>query len=277
MAVSASPRNVSGRPGPRARLAWKTAYESDEVAVGVALAIALHLVPIGLIAIKAKFPTILPSTVEPPARSVVAASLLKLGKPLDPKQLPDRLIPRARTAPKKELVASKDEPKKSNPDAGLPPPPDTKSSDIQRLIAKTDPFAEDAGKDRPQVGHAEGVEGGTETDPSKVHAGDMYATKLSQFLHPRWTFPSVISQGEANKLCTTFQVSVSPRMIIWHLRQQAIRKSGNELFDDSAREVLQKLLDDRTPLPDPPDAVADAYRGRTVNIVMPGGGGAKCD
>jgi hypothetical protein len=56
-----------------------------------------------------------------------------------------------------------------------------------------------------------------------------------------------------------------------------VRKSGNDLFDDSAREVLQKLLDDRTPLPDPPDAVADSYRGRSVNIVMPGGGGAKCD
>jgi len=245
--------------------------------MGIALALALHLLPVGLIVLKAKFPTILPTEVAPPARSVVAASLLKLGKPLDPKQLPDRLVPRARTAPHKEVVASRDEPKKPNPDAGPPPPPDTKASDIQRLIAKTDPFAEDAGKDRPQTGHAEGVEGGTETDPSKVHAGDMYATKLSEFLHPRWTFPSVISQGEANKLCTILQVSVSPRMVIWHLRQAPVRKSGNDLFDDSAREVLQKLLDDRTPLPDPPDAVADSYRGRTVNIVMPGGGGAKCD
>ncbi len=66
-------------------------------------------------------------------------------------------------------------------------------------------------------------------------------------------------------------------MVIWHVREQAVHKSGNELFDDSARSVLQKLLDDRTALPDPPDAVADQYRGRTVNIVMPGGQGAKCD
>jgi hypothetical protein len=56
-----------------------------------------------------------------------------------------------------------------------------------------------------------------------------------------------------------------------------VRKSGNDLFDDSAREVLQKLLDGNTPLPDPPDSVADTYRGRTVNITMQGGGGAKCD
>jgi len=277
MGNAASPRTDGRRHAPRARLAWKTGYEPDEVAVGIALAIALHLVPIGLIFIKAKFPTVLPTEIEPPAKAVIAATMLKLGKPLDPKQLPDRLIPRARTAPHKDVVASRDEPKKAIPDAGPPPPPDTKAADIQRLINKTDPFAEDAGKDRPQVGHAEGVEGGTETDPSKVHAGDLYATKLSEFLHPRWSFPSVISQGEANKLCSIFQVSVSPRMVIWHLRQAAVRKSGNDLFDDSAREVLQKLLDDRSALPDPPDAVADSYRGRTVNIVMPGSPGAKCE
>jgi hypothetical protein len=260
----------------RARLAWKTGYESDEIAVGIALAVALHLVPVGLIYVKAKFPTVLATEIEPPARAVIAATMLKLGKPLDPKKLPDRLVPRARTAPHKEIVASREDSKKIQ-DAGAPPPPDTKNSDIQRLISKTDPFAEDAGKDHPAVGHAEGVEAGTESDPSKVHAGDLYATKLSEFLHPRWTFPSVISQGEANKLCSIFQVSVSTRMVIWHLKTQAVRKSGNELFDDSARSVLQKLLDDRTPLPDPPDSVADSYRGRSVNIVMPGGGGAKCD
>ncbi len=273
---SAAARAAMPRSPPRPRLAWRTGYEPDEVAIGIALALALHLIPVGLIFIKAKFPTILPTEVEPPTKSVIAASMLKLGKPLDPKQLPDRLIPRARTAPHKEVVASREESHK-NPDAGAPPPPDTKNSDIQRLISKTDPFAEDGGKDRPQVGHPAGVEAGTETDPNKVHAGDLYATKLSEFIHPRWNFPTVISQGEANRLCSIFQVAVSPRMIIWHLRQSPVRKSGNDLFDDSARATLQKLLDDRTPLPDPPESVADSYRGRTVNIVMPGGGGAKCD
>jgi hypothetical protein len=277
MPSAASPRNFPGRPGPRTRLAWQTGYESDEVAMGVALAIALHLIPIGLIFIKAKFPTVLATQIEPPAKSVIGATLLKLGKPLDPKQLPDRLVPRAREAPHKEVVASREESKKSIVDAGAPPPPDTKDSDLKRLIAKSDPFAEDGGKDRPQVGHAEGIEGGTESDPSKVHAGDMYATKLSAFVHPRWNFPTVISQGEANKLCSIFRVQINSRMVIWYVGTEPVRKSGNELFDDSAHEVLQKLMDDRTPLPDPPESVADDYRGRSKNIVMPGGEGARCD
>src|ERR1700728_3666867 len=117
--ASGAPQQSGLRP-TRQRLAWKTGYEPDEVAMGIALAIALHLLPLGLIIIKAKFPTVMPTEVEPPAKAVIAASLLKLGKPLDPKQLPDRIIPRERTAPHKEVVASREEPKKALVDAGAP-------------------------------------------------------------------------------------------------------------------------------------------------------------
>jgi hypothetical protein len=263
----------------RIRHAWKTGYEPDEIAIGIALTLALHLIPVGLIFIKAKFPTVLDTHVEPPARTVIAAALLKLGKPLDPKQLPDRLVPQARTAPKKEIVASREDPKKSMPDAGPPPPPDTKDSDIKKLISKTDPFAEDAGRVRPEVGRTEGVEGGTETDPNKVHAGDMYTAKLVQFFHDRWQIPSVISQGEAARLCVTFRMNLSPRMVIWHLTPEPAKKSGNDLFDDSAREMLQKLLDDRTALPEPPAEVQDAYRGKALSLALSGAthGEGKCN
>ena len=276
MTAATSPRP---RRTARPRIAWKTGYEGDEIAIGIALAIALHLLPVALIVLKAKFPTVLATHEEPPARAVVAATLLKLGKPLDPSKLPDRLIPQARTAPHKEVVASREDPKKHIPDAGAPPPPNTQNADLQKLIAKSDPFAEDAGKERPVVGRAEGVEGGTETDPSKVHAGDMYAAKLGAFLHDRWQFPTVISQGDANKLCVKYVISISPRMVVWHLKHDALKKSGNDLFDDSAREMLDKLVDDRTALPEPPDEVADMYRGKTISIALPGDphGASRCN
>jgi hypothetical protein len=261
------------------RFGWKTGYEGDEVALGIALTIALHAIPLALIFIKSAFPHVLESTEEAVSKPVIAATLLKLGKPIDPKKLPDRLVPRARTAPQHENVASREDPKKRDPDAGAPPPPNTQPSDIARLIAKSDPFAEDAGKDRPEEGRAEGIEGGTETDPNKVHAGDMYAAKLGQFLHDRWVFPTVISQGEANRLCVIYEVALSPKMVVWHLKESPVRKSGNDLFDDSAREMLQKLLDNRTPLPDPPSEVVDVYRGRTIAITLAGdshGDASKC-
>jgi hypothetical protein len=253
------------------RIAWRPGYEGDEIALGVALAIALHAIPILAIVLKALYP----STDEPPepevAHPVIGATLLKLGKPLDPKQLPDRFVPKARTAPQQKLTASTDDPAKKPPppDAG-PPPPNTQDSDLQRLIAKSDPFAEDAGKVRPETGFENGSDAGTETDPNKVHAGDEYAAKIGAFLHDRWQYPTVISQGEANKLCVIVQVAISPRMQVWHVRQSPIRPSGNDLFDGSALEMLQKLLDDRTALPEPPPEVAESWRGRTVNIALSG-------
>jgi hypothetical protein len=251
-----------------AKLAWSPGYEGDEVAVGVALAIALHAIPVALLVLRVLFPGSQVNEQPLVAQPVIGATLLKLGKPLDPKQLPDRLIPQQRTAPQHKIAASRDDsPKKDeHPDAGPPPPPDTKDSDIAKLIAKSDPFAEDAGKVRPDQGFASGSDAGTETDPSKVHAGDMYAATLRAFFHDHWQIPSVISQGEVNKLCVRYQVAIDPRMRIWFVQQSPGRPSGNDLFDDSARSMFQKLSDDHTPLPDPPPEIAEQWRGRRVDV-----------
>src|SRR4051794_29786425 len=118
-----------------ARIAWRPGYEGDEVALGIALAFALHAIPIAAMLLRVYFPG--PLVEEEPlvARPVIGATLLKLGKPLDPKKLPDRLVPQQRTAPKQQLTASREDPgkKTEKPDAG-PPPPDAKDSDIAKLI-----------------------------------------------------------------------------------------------------------------------------------------------
>ena len=241
-------------------------YHGDEVAVGVALAFALHAIPALLVVVGVLHP--LSSVMDENssvAQPIIAANVLKLGKPPDPNKLPDRLVPLQHTAPKNDVVAK--DPLKA-PDAG-PPPPNTPDGPDNHTT-KNDPFAEDAGKIRPEEGRLEGVEGGLETDPSKVRAGDMYATRLSNFFHDRWQYPTVISQGEANRLCVVFQFNISPRMVIWHVRQDPVKKSGNDLFDDSARTMLLKLMDDRTALPEPPPELGDQFKGRTVNVALSG-------
>jgi hypothetical protein len=210
------------------------------------------------------------------AKPVIAATLLKLGKPIDPSKLPDRIVPRAKTAPKAEIKASQEDPKKRK-DAGAPP--QAAAEGDLRNAAKNDPFAEDGGKDRPQEGNLAGIDGGTEVDPAKVKAGDMYAALLGAFLAERMTYPTTISQGEANRLCAVFQVNISPRMGVWYLRNEPIKKSGNDLFDDAARNMLQKLLDDHVALPEPPAPVADQFKGKRVNIAImgdPHGDAARC-
>ncbi len=246
-------------------------YTGDEIAIGFGVTFALHALPVLLVLLKVIHP--LSGSVDEAAlvaKPVIAANVLKLGKPLDPNKLPDRLVPQRNTAPKKEIVASREDPVHKNlPDAG-PPPPNAVDSDQTNKVAKNDPFAEDAGRPRQEIGGAEGLDSGTETDPSKVHAGDMYAARLGGFFHERWQIPTVVSQADAARLCVTFQINISPRMVIWHVRTEPIKKSGNDLFDDSARTMLQKLLDDRTGLPDPPAEVADSFKGRTVNVTLTG-------
>ncbi len=269
---------------------YRPRYATDEVVMGVTIALALHLAAIGPVVTKGlcqssrgaywfcgRFTT--PEEEKPlVARPVVQASLLKLGKPLDPKKLPDRIVPQQRTAPKQQITASHEDPVKKR-DAGAPPPPNAKDDDIKNLVAHSDPFAEDAGKPRQEQGHASGIDGGQETDPNKVRAGDMYAAQLGQFFGQRLTIPSVISVGEARRLCAVFQININRNMIVWHVRQSPVRGSGNELFDDAARSMLLKLLDDRASLPQPPKDVEELYRGRTVHIQIPGdthGGTSAC-
>ncbi len=259
---------------------YRPRYAGDEVALGIVAALLLHFLVIGPFVVKAILPKG-PDEDEKPlvARPVVQAALLKLGKPLDPKRLPDRLLPQQRTAPKKQITASREDPAKPHkPDAGAPPL-DAKDSDLQNLIAKSDPFAEDAGKARPEEGRAEGVDGGTETDPNKARAGDEYAAELGKLFAQALTVPTVISVGEARKLCAVYQVTISRDMVIWHINHTPVKSSGNELFDDAARSMLQKFLDEKRVLPKPPPAVEELYRGRNVQLVIlgdPHGDSSRC-
>lgn len=260
---------------------YQPRYAPDELALGVVVAVVMHVVFAGPFVLKAILPKGAEEAEDKPlvARPVVQATLLKLGKPIDPKKLPDRLVPQQRTAPNKQLVASREEPGAKKPDAGAPPPMDATDSDIQNLISKSDPFAEDGGRARPEEGHPGGVDGGTETDPSKVRAGDMYAARLGQFFADKLTVPTVISVGEARRLCVAMQVNIGRNMVIWHVRQEPVVKSGKELFDDAARSMLMKLLDDKRALPEPPKEVDEQYRGRTVNLVImgdPHGDSSRC-
>lgn len=259
---------------------YQPRYAPDELVLGLVLAVVMHVLFAAPFVVKALLPRTDGDAERPlVARPVVQATLLKLGKPLDPRRLPDRLVPQQRTAPQKQLVASREEPGAKKPDAGAPPPPDAKDSDLLSLIAKSDPFAEDAGRARPEEGHPGGVEGGTETDPSKVRAGDMYAAQLGQLFAKHLSVPTVISVGEARRICVLMQVNIGRNMAIWHVRQEPVMKSGNDLFDDAARSMLMKLLDDKTQLPPPPKEVDEQYRGRTVQLVImgdPHGDSSRC-
>jgi hypothetical protein len=262
-------------PGVR----YEPKYGTSEIGSGIALALVLHLAPALALVYGRALSSSSSSSEEAPlvAKPVVQASLLKLGRPLDPRRLPDRLVPTQRTAPKRQLVASQDDPLKRGVDAGAPPE-NAVDSDLLNLVQKSDPFAESPSKRRPEDGHPSGVDAGTETDPSKVRAGDMYAAILGQFFGQHLSVPSVIAVSEERKLCAVFEVNVGKNMRLWHVGSTPVKGSQNDLFDDAARSMLMKLLDDKTPLPEPPREVEELYRGRRIQVIVTGrnGDSSKC-
>ncbi len=255
----------------------KTGYSPDEIVLGIGLAIALHVVPAIVLLARA---TLSKTDTENAAveKPVIAASLLKLGKPLDEKKLPDRVVPEKATTKRNEDVASREDREAKRPDAGAPPQrpnPDAEDSDLESLKKKSDPFAETSAK-HTEEGSEHGTKAGLETDESRVRAGDLYAAELNRFVHERWAVPTVITPEEANSLCVSYRFTVGPNLVIWQMSEKPVKSSGNELFDDSARTMLQKLIDTKTPLPDPPEAVAELYRGRTVQLSFSVRGGMVC-
>jgi hypothetical protein len=91
---------------------------------------------------------------------------------------------------------------------------------------------------------------------------------LQKFFQDRWQIPTVISEGEERKLCVYLQVAVDPRMRVWNVKQAPDKPSGNDLFDDSARSMLQKLADGNTALPEPPPEIAMQYHGQRIQLKL---------
>ena len=71
--------------------------------------------------------------------------------------------------------------------------------------------------------------------------GDMYAAILGKFFHDRWQYPTVISQGEANRLCTVFRIRTDGRMRIWNVRATPTKASGNPTSASSSANIHLRL------------------------------------
>src|SRR5262249_40481895 len=114
---------------------YQPRFSGDELALGAVAAFLLRCIVVGPFIVKAILPKKAEEEEKPRvAAPYVEANLLKLGSPVNPAKLPDRFIPKKNLAPKKEKVASREDPSKNPPDAGPPPPPDAEDSDIKKLI-----------------------------------------------------------------------------------------------------------------------------------------------
>jgi hypothetical protein len=190
------------------------------------------------------------------------APMLKLGGKVDRTRLPDRWVrPHAvARAEEKSFPSTKagkqavdvPAPSVSVADAKTPPPPPdaelTKHVDTPVVVVDAGPQANVDTK-----GHADGVKEGTETDPLKARAVDLYRAKIAAWFSSRF---AVHGSGLDKDKLTAVRVHATVHIGGGHsVTGYDISPSGNAAFDSAAHAALDSARGQS--LPPPPENYPD--------------------
>jgi len=260
------------------------AFSGGEVALAIALALAMEFGLFVLIAIAGQSGLTIPSKDPPPPEPVPMkvlpvlddAPLLKLGGKKVKAKLPEMWkknppVQRFEEKSAPSPMADKNPEtlptsKLAAPDAEAPPPDAEVAKEVDQVLLDAGPDAD------PTVegeGAADGVKGGTETDPLKARALSQYMAKLSAWFNARFSQPQEIPCEERKKLSASVSVSVSGTRAVGGY--SIGRASGNSVFDDRVRATLDRVRGEE--LPPPPPLYPDIL-GATVPVRFQGQG---CD
>lgn len=153
-------------------------------------------------------------------------------------------------------------------DAGAP------AQDASAAVADNSSSSSDAGPpsevDGP--GAANGSRLGTETDPLKARALDIYRQKLLAWFNARFRLPESIPCEELKKLSASVSASVGGDRSVGGFTIS--RPSGNDVFDAKVKSTMEGLVGQE--LPPPPQNYPDLDVGSQVTPVF-SGAGAKCE
>lgn len=193
--------------------------------------------------------------------------LLKLGGKADKQKLPDRwLKPVAKPRAEEKAFVSpkagtsvKDIPSANVPLASataMPPPPDAElTKKVDTEVVDVPDAGKPANVDAP--GASDGVKEGTETDPLKARAVDLYRQRIIAWFSSRFRVAgSGLSQDELTKLRASASVELSADR---HVKGYTLRSSGNPAFDAAARQTLDGAKGDA--IPPPPENYPDTLQG----------------
>lgn len=268
-----------------------SALSPVEIAVGCAAAAAIQVAFFGLLVLAgAANAHIQPAEekrleAEPIAVKPVVDDLplLKLGSKQDQKpKLPDMWRKQAPTPVKRYEESSAPSTKAEDTPEAVPtskladkdkeaPPPDAE------VIKELDHELEDSPtqEEAPQMqeeGHQDGSPDGTETDPLKANAANLYRAKISAWFNARFRPPvGQIPCEELKKLSASVTVRVGPDRTV--ASYAVTRPSGNPIFDEKVRSTLDTLIGQE--LPPPPPLYPDILESSVFPQLS--GAGARCD
>jgi hypothetical protein len=242
------------------------AFSAGQIGAAAALATLIQGALVVLLIISGAAGAFTPKP-EPPPRSMSIAvkpildlPLLKKGGKPRKNKLPDMWKPpkqiKRREATKTPTpLASKDPPpapkkeeeKKPKPEA-KPPDPDTPvAKEVDETIKHIEKEVEEP--NLPEEGAVDGVEEGTEKDPLKARAVDLYRLKLTNWFKHGFTSPlDQIDCAILKDLRTAVHAQVAPDGTV--LSYELV-SSGNATFDARVKQVMDAKVGQKVPPPPP--------------------------
>jgi hypothetical protein len=201
------------------------------------------------------------------------APLLKLGGKRDNFKLPDRWV---KQAPKPRVEqrtfvspkAGKTEhdipaPEVKKAELGEKPPPP--NAEIAKQVDTPVAAVPDAGAPAnvDTEGHADGVKEGTETDPLKARAVDLYRAKIASWFSSKFRVSgSGLPKEELVKVRVSATVTLGPDRTV---SGYTLKPSGNGTFDAAARATLEGAKGQQ--IPPPPENYPDVVQSQ-INVTF---------
>lgn len=211
---------------------------------------------------------------EPPPREMKIAvnpvldlPLLKKGGKPKPNRLPDKPKPPQQIqrveapakvptplAPKtpEAIPEKKEEEKKKKPKVDKePPPPDAPvAKRVDELVKQMRAEQQEVEEPNlPEEGAVDGVEEGTETDPLKARAVDLYRLKLINWFKQGFAPPNdQVDCAVLKELRVAVHARVAPDGTV---ESYELVPSGNAIFDARVRQVMEGRVGQKVPPPPP--------------------------
>ena len=183
-----------------------------------------------------------------PPPSYVVAKLVRLGKPKDPKKMPNKRNPIAATHKAEGIDLSADA---NDAPARKKPKKERAGKEADKMQASLDraELMAAAQQEIEQEGSPDGVVGGTARTASE---GDAYMTRIADLWNRTWSLPSIIPKEEAKSLFVLLVLNIDKTGRL-QFPLQFDQPSGNAHFDNSVKAAWKKI--GKIPLP-PPDRFA---------------------
>jgi outer membrane biosynthesis protein TonB len=189
--------------------------------------------------------------------------LLKLGGKRVKTKLPDMWVKKppikrykavSAPTPKAEQTVDKIPDTKTDPTAKPPPPDAAIAKEVDESIPETDEKPEEE-QNVDEEGAADGVKEGTEADPLKAMAVNLYMSKIVGWFNARFKAPTEIPCEELKKLKASVSATVGgDRSVTGYT---ITKPSGNEVFDAKVRQTMDGIVGSHAELPPPPPNYPD--------------------